>query len=145
MSIISRRERLRRALDSSHWSGEVIAWTDPTEEGVQTLHPLRHDPAARAEDFHRWMLERCVWRDRCFGGIGALHTSFCEWAMSSHSVPCQRKTFERLLADAGFLVADGLVSGLISKADLWALEPSPSNLQCPQECRDLLAAGKRIA
>jgi hypothetical protein len=31
-------------------------------------------------------------------------------------------TFEALLADAGFLIADGMVSGLILKADLWAVK-----------------------
>jgi hypothetical protein len=120
MPVISRRERLRRSLDLPE--GLCVMSKESAAGAKEVIPP--HDPAAWAEDFHRWMLERCVWRDRCFGGIGALHTSFCEWAISSHSVPCQRKTFERLLADAGFLVADGLVSGLISKADLWGLEPS---------------------
>lgn len=84
---------------------------------------LYHDPRAWAEDFQRWALARCVYRDRCFGGIGALHTDFCEWAIVSESVPCQRRTFEVLLTESGFLLAEGLVSGLFLTADLWALEP----------------------
>lgn len=76
-----------------------------------------HDPAAWAEDFHRWALANCVYRDRCFGGIGCLHRDFGEWAVSHESVPCTRDVFEQLLRDAGFLFADGLVYGLILKED----------------------------
>lgn len=77
-----------------------------------------HDPAAWVEDFHRWALNRCCFRDRCFGGIGALHMNFCDYQIARDEVPCQRSVFEALLRDAGFLFADGLVSGLILKADL---------------------------
>lgn len=77
-----------------------------------------HDPFAWAEDFHKWALSKCVFRDRCFGGIWALHRDFCEWTISRESVPCRRMTFERLLADQGFLLADGFVSGLILREDL---------------------------
>lgn len=77
-----------------------------------------HDPAAWAEDFHRWALSNCVYRDRCFGGIGALHTDFRRWTLAHESVPCRDETFEQLLRDAGFLFADGLVYGLVLKEDL---------------------------
>lgn len=77
-----------------------------------------HDPAAWTEDFHRWALVRCCFRDRCFGGIGALHADFCNHQIARNDVPCQRSVFERLLRDAGFLFADGLVSGLVLKADV---------------------------
>jgi hypothetical protein len=71
-------------------------------------------------------LERCVWRDRRFGGISALWGDFSQWATVQKSVFCNRQIFERLLAEAGFLYADGLISGLMLKADLWAFEPRPS-------------------
>jgi hypothetical protein len=74
--------------------------------------------AAWAEDFHRWALSNCVYRDRRFGGIGALHTDFCRWTLSHDSVPCRDETFKRLLRDAGFFFADGLVYGLMLK-DNW--------------------------
>lgn len=51
-----------------------------------------------------------------------LTRDFAEWAITHESVPCTRQTFELLLANGGFLLADGMVSGLILKADLWALE-----------------------
>lgn len=76
-----------------------------------------HDAAAWAEDFHRWALSNCVYRDRCFGGIGALHTNFCRWTLDHKSVPCRDETFEQLLRDAGFFFADGLVYGLVLKQD----------------------------
>ena len=77
-----------------------------------------HDPAALTEDFHRWALDRCCFRDRCFGGIGPLHADFCEHQMARNDVPCQRSVFEALLRNAGFLFADGLVSGLLLKTDI---------------------------
>ena len=43
---------------------------------------------------------------------GRLHTT---------AVPCTRDIFERLLEESGHLIADGLVSGLILRADFeWA-------------------------
>jgi hypothetical protein len=75
------------------------------------------DPFAWAEDFHRWALSRCAYRDRCFGGIGVLHRDFCEWAASHESVPCTRRTFEQLLSQSGFYFAEGMVSGLILRVD----------------------------
>lgn len=80
--------------------------------------PTARDFRAWAEDFHRWTLDQCVWRPRDFGRIGALCADFGCWALEHDSAPCQRTTFEALLADAGFLFADGMVSGLILKADL---------------------------
>lgn len=81
-----------------------------------------HDPAAWAEDFHRWAFGCCVYRDRHFGGIGALHTDFCQWTNAHESVPCTRMTFEALLRDQGFFFADGLVYGLLLKED-WGARP----------------------
>jgi hypothetical protein len=69
----------------------------------------------RRESFHHWTLDRCIYRDRCFSEIGALWADFGEWAIAHDSLPCTRSTFEALLRDAGFLFADGLVSGLMLK------------------------------
>lgn len=77
-----------------------------------------HDPAAWAEDFHRWAMTRCRFKDRCFGETGALLSDFGEWATQHDSVPMRRETFEALLRDQGFFFADGLVYGLILAEDL---------------------------
>jgi len=77
-----------------------------------------HDPHAWAEDFHRWMLDRCAGGDRYFGGIGALYKDFRDWCIRRNEVPCTRTVFEHLLTDAGFLFAIELVSGLILQEDL---------------------------
>jgi hypothetical protein len=64
--------------------------------------------------FARWEDIGCV---RGAGGwdtssVGVLQLDFCRWA--GHSVqPCTRRTFERLLADAGFSTTDGIVWGLM--------------------------------
>jgi hypothetical protein len=84
-----------------------IEQTVPASQGMAT-----HDPAACAEDFHHWAITRCVFRDRCFGSVGALLSDFTEWQAMRDEAPCTRKTFESLLRAAGFLFADRLVSGL---------------------------------
>jgi hypothetical protein len=88
----------------------------PTEPPAQGM--AIHDPAAWAEDFHRWALSRCIFRDRCFGGIGALQRDFCEFQVLRDEVPCTGRTFEALLKEAGFFFADGLVYGLLLKPKL---------------------------
>lgn len=86
---------------------------------------IRHpSPAAWAEDFHRWALKSCVYRDRWFSGIAALHKDFRDWCLNRDEVPCSVTTFERLLLGAGFLLADGLMSGLTLKADWESYESS---------------------
>jgi hypothetical protein len=81
-----------------------------------------HDPAAWAEDFHRWVITECIFRDRCFGGVGGLLRHFCEWQVTRDEVPCTRNTFEALLRDSGFFFAEGLVYGLLLKADVLAVD-----------------------
>jgi hypothetical protein len=88
-----------------------------------------HDPAAWAEDFHRWAINQCVFRDRCFAGIGGLLRHFCEWQVMRDEVPCTRNTFEALLRDGGFFFAEGLVYGLLLKADVVAMEPGNGEAQ----------------
>ncbi len=102
---------------------------------IALIQSPAHDPEAWKEDFHHWSLDHCMYLDRCLGGIGTLCSDFGEWATGHSSVPCTRQTFERLLTDAGFFFADGMVYGLILKVDLEAhadfrrytvaLEPRP--------------------
>jgi recombination DNA repair RAD52 pathway protein len=79
------------------------------------------DPRAWVEDFKRWSLEECVFRDRGFQSTSSLHLSFCTWTLSHKSVPCRRKEFESILAMEGFLEADGLVYGLMLACDVKSL------------------------
>jgi hypothetical protein len=88
-----------------------------------------HDPTAWAEDFHRWAITECVFRDRCFGGIGRLLRHFCEWQVTRDEVPCTRKTFEALLSHGGFFFAEGLVYGLLLKAEVLAMESGSGETQ----------------
>ena len=120
-------ETLRRALEAmAAICGPASLKTSqpkatPTVEQAEPS-PARgmavHDPAAWAEDFHRWALSSCDFRDRCFGGISALWRGFAEWQVMRDEVPPTRRTFEALLRDAGFLFADGLVYGLLLKPEL---------------------------
>lgn len=77
-----------------------------------------HDPAAWAEDFHRWALSRYRFQDRRFSEISVLHIDFCKWQEDRKDVPCTRETFERLLRVAGFFFADGKVYGLVLAEDI---------------------------
>jgi hypothetical protein len=81
------------------------------------------NPDAWRADFDRWVSERCIHREGRddWGGIGGLWVDFCEWVVSCDSVPCTRQTFERLLDDAGFRCSEGMVSGMILRADFEAV------------------------
>jgi len=92
---------------------------------TQIISAPADDPDAWRKPFHAWALSECVFRDRCFGGIGCLHVHFCEWADAHNDVPCTRETFEALLTDAGFLVCDGMVSGVILSEDWHAAHWKP--------------------
>jgi hypothetical protein len=106
--------------------GQIEVYLPESSEGDALFEKLRSArneiPYAlrlpRNEDFYRWALHRCVYHDRFFGDIRALCADFGEWAIAHDSVPCTRATFEALLRDAGFLYADGLVSGLVLKSGL---------------------------
>ena len=71
-----------------------------------------------------WLLERCVFRDRWWGGTGALHLDLARWCMAhKRPIPASRRAFVAALQTEGFQVtSDGLVYGLILKSDLEAHE-----------------------
>jgi hypothetical protein len=55
----------------------------------------RHRPTETVDEgWGQWLLDECVYRDRCWGGIGALHLSFARWC-SNHgrAVPAPRRDF----------------------------------------------------
>lgn len=118
---------------ADQWIRQNLPEVTPGLCPVEVANPgsrvqLLEDPADWAEDFHRWALSSCCYQDRRFSTIAGMFEDFCEWA-AKHSVPCHRETFEKLLRDAGFLIADGWVSGLCLKRWLTAerkrLEPLP--------------------
>jgi len=76
------------------------------------------------EGWGLWMLARCVYRDRCFGGVGALYVDLARWcADHGRPVPASRRAFVTALQAAGFAVTtDGLVYGLMLTEDLEAHE-----------------------
>lgn len=98
----SRRALLMRALEDE----------SPTLTGMAV-----HDPHEWTPELESWAPQECVYLDRCFGGVGALHVAFCEWCTRHRGVPCTRVVFEELLSAQGFLVCDALVSGLVLKRD----------------------------
>jgi hypothetical protein len=71
-----------------------------------------------------WLLERCVYRDRWWGGTAALHLDRARWcADHGRRVPVSRRAFVTGLQAEGFQVTpDGLVYGLILRDDLEAHE-----------------------
>jgi hypothetical protein len=77
-----------------------------------------HDPEEWSPEFEAWAPQACVYMERGFGGVGALHAAFCEWCIRSRSIPCTRVVFEQLLHAQGFLVCDALVSAVVLKRQL---------------------------
>lgn len=113
----------------------VIAPKDAAEQVIDELRQykseiidlLQNRPDTPAESslddgWGLWLLERCVFRDRWWGGIGALYLDLASW-LASHgrSVPASRRAFVTALQTKGFHVtSDGLVYGLILKDALEA-------------------------
>jgi hypothetical protein len=100
----------------------------------------RPDATESAQDdgWGIWLLERCVFVDRWWGGTGALHLDFASWCIAhSRPIPASRRAFVAVLQSEGFQVtSDGLVYGLILKADLEAHErfhvaPDPVETAAP--------------
>jgi hypothetical protein len=75
------------------------------------------------EGWGLWLLEQCTFRDRCFGGVGALYLSLARWcADHGRPVPESRAAFVAALQAEGFQVGSaGLVAGLVLKVDLDAV------------------------
>jgi hypothetical protein len=70
------------------------------------------------EDLHWWAMQRCVFRDRCWGGVAGLHLDYVKWCEQTMDVPCSRAQFrEWLVANGFFLNEGGLVYGLILGVD----------------------------
>jgi hypothetical protein len=101
----------------------------PTFEGFEGSIPRKTQnftgPAANVQDtqathFDHWVSERCVKSDRLFSAIGNLQIDFNVWAAEQGRKHCERPQFELLLLRGGYLVAEGLTSGLMLHSDLLA-------------------------
>jgi hypothetical protein len=98
------------------------------------------DPATWSEAFHHWALDRCVYQERWFNAIGALHRDFRDWCLDREEVPCGLATFEQLAVDAGFLLEDGFVKGLTLKRDCETYAPLKQNGERTKEEQEHLSA-----
>jgi hypothetical protein len=84
-----------------------------------------HDHEAWSADFGVWVQARCAHREGKddWGGVGAMVVDFGQWAVRHDSVPCTRQVLEALLREAGFILMDGMVQGLVLRVDLLAAFP----------------------
>jgi hypothetical protein len=96
---------------------EIIAW-------LQSRTEQEMESESDSDALGLWMLARCVYRDRCWGGVGALHLDLARWC-ADHGRPvlASRRPFVAALQEEGFEVtADGFVYGLILAEDWEAHE-----------------------
>jgi hypothetical protein len=105
-------DTLRQALEAmDRLVGKLPAMIDQPEPVATRLDALRE-----------WMSVACVASDRGFGGVGCLHVHFSEWQSGIHdAVPCSRTVFVRLLEHEGYLICDGMVSGLVLSEDWYRI------------------------
>jgi hypothetical protein len=111
MPLLSRRERLRKSLELPNTLC-VMSKDSPSKQD----RPI-YDPAAWRQPVTEWLHSTCLYHQRCFSGVAHLHRAYCEWELSHDDAPCNRETFQTLLLEAGFLIVDTMVSGLILKED----------------------------
>lgn len=118
--MIGESETIRQALEA------LSAICRPTTKPlpVRAPEPLprpRNDLDAWREPVAEWLESECVQHWKCHSSVTSLHQAYCEWDVSHGFPPCNRETFGELLQEAGFLMADKLLSGLILRADLAGL------------------------
>ena len=93
---------------------------------LQSRTAQEAEAAPESDAVGLWMLARCVYRDRCWGGVGALYLALARWcAEHGQPAPESRRAFTAELQAEGFTVtADGLVYGLMLAEDAEACERS---------------------
>jgi hypothetical protein len=91
---------------------------------LQSRSEQEAESAPERDALGLWMLARCVYRDRCFGGVGALYLSLARWcAEHGRPAPESRRAFAAVLLAKGFTVTtDGLVVSLVLREDVLAHE-----------------------
>ena len=103
-----------------------VSFVSPVSANAPNFLPVPENPgpAAWAEDFHRWMLERCTFQIRKFGNIEFLYSDFSVWSQAHERQPASPSVFVQLLTDAGLFQANGLVNGLILHRELRTESPT---------------------
>lgn len=96
-----------------------VIFDGDTPGQMQTFSVLEAEPAAYEEVLNRWLEEQCVFRDRTWGGVKALHKHYAVWCdQVARDVPASLAMFEKLLREAGcLLTGNGLVYGLLLRED----------------------------
>lgn len=88
---------------------------------IVALLQSRTDPESVPESdaLGLWMLARCVYRDRAWGGVGALYLDLARWcAEQGQPAPESRRAFVAALQAEGFAVdTNSLVYGLMLGED----------------------------
>ncbi len=111
----------------------LVTSDSPREARSETIESYpgipRPDPEAWREPVAEWLETECVRHWRWDSSVTSLHQAYCEWDVSRGWPPCNRETFAELLQEAGFLIPDKLVSGLILRADLDGLCGYPDYAQ----------------
>jgi hypothetical protein len=123
MSLVSRRERLRKAVELPNDPCVMSKESETETPQAATEGMSNHSPDAWREDFIRWALDRCALRDdhEDSQSVGSLLIDFGEWCAGHDAVPAPRDVFEALVQDAGFQLKDGLAAGIVLKVDLEAV------------------------
>lgn len=88
--------------------------------GLLQSRPASPAEAPIDEGWKLWLQERCVFRDHWWFGTGALYRDFARWCADRRQPsPESWRPFVAALRVEGFqITSDGLVYGLILKADL---------------------------
>jgi hypothetical protein len=90
---------------------------------LQCREEVSEEAALDEQDLCLWLLERCVFHDRWWGGIASLYVDNARWrAGRGHAVLYSRHAFEAALTEQGFNVEYGLVEGLVLKHEEEAFE-----------------------
>jgi hypothetical protein len=93
---------------------------------MEAAKPLSIDMEVQVDtnNFGLWLLDRCAYRDHCWGGVGILHLDYARWcARHWQPVPISRRIFQSALTAEGFWIEESpiygpLVYGLLPKNDL---------------------------
>ena len=94
--------------------------------------PLQ-EPAIWEDDFSRWALAECLFKDGCLWRLEALHLHFCEWCQGRDAVGCMADTFAALLDLESLTVTAGLVYGLVLREEYVSLtEPERKAKSVPR-------------
>jgi len=93
---------------------------DDRAQSVTTKGDMRY-----AVHVQEWALDRCIWKDKAWGGLHVLHADFSYWCSARGVASTSRSHFEAFLEDQGFHVdrAYKLCYGLYLRDDVLFFVP----------------------